>query len=117
MTIEAELQRAVAPMVEDRLFPDEAPADTPLPYATYSQIGGRPFTFLAGLADKRNGRFQFNVWAKTRDEANALMRAIADVLELDDVLQGTPLGELAATLEPETKLRGATQDFSIWFPR
>ena len=117
MTVEVELQRAVAPMLEDRLFPDEAPADTALPYATYSQIGGKAFTFLAGLPDKRNGRFQFNVWAKTRDEANALMRAIADVLELDDVLEATPLGELVATLEPETKLRGATQDFSIWFPR
>ncbi|MCO5412851.1 DUF3168 domain-containing protein [Ralstonia mojiangensis] len=117
MTVEAEIWRAVAPIVSDRVFPDEAPADTVLPYVTYSQIGGRAFTFLAGLPDKRNGRFQFNVWAKTRDEASTLMRAIADTLELDDVLQATPLGELAATLEPETKLRGATQDFSIWFPR
>jgi len=117
MTVEAEIRRAVAPMVEDRVFPDEAPPDTSLPYVTYSQIGGRPLTFLAGLPDKRNGRFQFNVWANTRDEANALMRAIADALELDSVLQATPLGELAGALEPETKLRGATQDFSIWFPR
>ncbi|WP_275760836.1 DUF3168 domain-containing protein [Ralstonia pseudosolanacearum] len=117
MTVEAEIRRLVAPMVGDRVYPDEAPADEPLPYVTYSQIGGRPFTFLAGLPDKRNGRFQFNVWAQTRDEASLLMRAIADALELDDVLQATPLGELAATVEPETKLRGATQDFSIWFSR
>lgn len=117
MTVEAEIRRAVAPMISGRVFPDEAPADTPLPYATYSQIGGRPFTFLAELPDKRNGRFQFNVWAKTRDEASTLMRAIADMLELDDVLQATPLGELAGTQEPETKLYGATQDFSIWFSR
>lgn len=104
-------------MAGDRVFPDEAPAETALPYVTYTQIGGRALTFLAGLPDKRNGRFQFNVWATTRDEASTLMRAIADVLELDDVLQATPLGELAGTQEPETKLYGATQDFSIWFSR
>ncbi|MCL9849869.1 DUF3168 domain-containing protein [Ralstonia solanacearum P673] len=117
MTVEADIRRVVAPFVDDRVFPDEAPLDTPLPYVTYQQIGGLPFTFLDGLPDKRNGRFQFNLWAATRDEASGLMRAIADAVELDPVLQATPLGELAGTVEPITKLRGAQQDFSIWFAR
>ncbi|APF86964.1 DUF3168 domain-containing protein [Ralstonia solanacearum] len=117
MAVEADIRRVVAPFVDDRVFPDEAPPDTPLPYVTYQQIGGLPLTFLDGLPDKRNGRFQFNLWAETRDEASGLMRSLADALELDPVLQATPLGELAGTFEPITKLRGATQDFSIWFAR
>jgi hypothetical protein len=117
VTVEAEIWRVVAPLVGDRVFPDDAPTETTLPYATYTQIGGQALTFMSGLPDIRNGRFQFNVWAKTRDEASTLMRTIADALELDPVLRATPLGELAGTFEPITKLRGATQDFSIWFSR
>ncbi|CAJ0740820.1 DUF3168 domain-containing protein [Ralstonia mannitolilytica] len=117
MTVEADIRRVVGPLVGDRVYPDEAPPETERPFITYQQIGGMPLTFLSGLPDLRNGRFQFNLWADTRDEASTLMRTIADALELDPVLRATPLGELAGTFEPITKLRGATQDFSIWFSR
>lgn len=114
MAIEADLASVIGPFVGDRVFPDEAPEDVGLPFATYQQIGGQPLNFLAGVPDKENGRFQVNVWSDDREQANALMREIRAALCVAP-LQATVMTGVLATKEPMTKLYGAQQDFSIWF--
>lgn len=114
MSIEAELRNVIGPMVGDRVYPDTAPADAGLPFVIYQQIGGQPLNFLAGVPDKENGRFQVVVWSDDREQANQLLRDIRATLCVAP-LQAVVMTGVNALLEPETDLRGAQQDFSIWF--
>lgn len=54
------------------------------------------------------------MWAKTRNEANTLMRTIEDALRVDP-LNGRPVGALIARHEEVTDTRGAQQDFKFWW--
>jgi hypothetical protein len=115
MTIETALVSALAATFSNRVYPDtnDDPAGLVLPYVTFQQVGGAPLNYLDGVPTARNARMQFNVWAKTRQEANTLMRSI-DVIVRSAPFHGTSLGDLIATYEPITKTRGAMQDFSLW---
>ena len=65
--IEESITAALGPLFGGRVFPDEAPFDTPRPYAFYTQVGGEEPTFIdktpSGI---RNARMQINIWAATR---------------------------------------------------
>lgn len=115
MTVEADLLAVLDPLVAQRVYPDVGPDNVVMPYVTYQQVGGVPANFMSGVPDKRNGRFQINVWSRTRVEAMSLIRQIEDAVRLSTVLLATTEGGAVAVYEPETKLYGARQDFSIWF--
>lgn len=114
MSIEVDLAAVIGPFVDDRVFPDEAPADTPVPYVTYQQIGGPPINYLEGAPQEEIGRFQINVWDDDREKANAVLRSIRTAL-CAAPLWATIMTGLLARKEPLTKLYGAQQDFSILF--
>lgn len=115
MTVEANIFSALGPLIGNRVYPDEAPIGAALPFIVYQQVGGAPLNFLAGVPDKRNGRFQFDVWSTTRKEAAALIRQVEDTLRANQTLLADTMTGALATREPETNLYGFTQDFSIWF--
>ncbi|VFR96537.1 miscellaneous; hypothetical/partial homology [plant metagenome] len=115
MTVEADIFQALQGLVDGRVYPDQAPEQPQTPFIMYSQVGGRPINFLSGVPGRRNGRFQVNVWAGTRDEASGLIRQVEDVLRLDSRLLAVTLsGALSDYAEP-TGWHGSQQDFSIWF--
>ena len=112
--IEANLFTALSTLVNGRVFPDVAPSATTLPYITFQQKGGKPVNFLgAEYADKKNARFQINVWCATRIEAATLSRSIENLM-VQSPLLGVIEGGSIATYDEETNTRGAMQDFSFW---
>ena len=113
MSLETSIFGALSALVGGRVYPDVAPDDTPTPYITYQQVGGRSVSFVDSTApNKKNARVQINVWAATRTAASDLGRTVEDTLRT--ALRATALGALVATYDPETRLRGTRQDFSIW---
>lgn len=115
MTVEADIYNAMKGLVENRVYPDTAPAGAALPFIIYQQVGGEPINFLSGVPDRRNGRFQVDVWAASRVTASGLIRQVEDTLRGSAVLNADTMTGVIATYEPETGLYGASQDFSIWF--
>ena len=114
MSVEAAICTALSALVPT--YPDVAPFDTSLPYATYQQVGGQVITLLeSAVAGKRNGRFQISIWSATRIEAADLMRQMEAALITDPALRALPLGAMVATYDAETKTYGARQFFSIWY--
>lgn len=116
MSVEATIFNALKHLVANRVYPDIAPESVRRPYITYSQVGGKSVNFMsADLPDKRNSRFQFNVWADSRLDATKVAKQIDETLRQVKALQTTVLSEPVATVEPETRLYGTRQDFSFWF--
>ena len=118
MTIEDDITTTLQGLVGNRLYPDVAPLGAVRPYITYQQFGGESVQFAdSSLPSKENARFQINVWAATRTEAKALIKQAEAALCAATAFQTTPLGASVALHEPDTKLYGAMQDFSIWSTR
>lgn len=115
MTIEAKLYAVLSPLFGGRVFPDFAPAGTAKPYCTYQQVGGTPVEFMEGaVASKDNARMQVNVWSNSRLEAMNKMREVRAKLVAPPIL-ATTQGAAVAEFDETNQLRGARQDFSIWF--
>lgn len=116
--IEAALKDRISALFAGNVFPDVAPEDAPLPYATYQQVGGAPVQFVGlDVPSKRNARVMVRVWATTRLQASQLARQVEDLLITSATLQATVLGALVAEHEPDTGLYGTRQDFSCWTDR
>ena len=116
MTVEADLFNCLKGLVGNRVYPDVAPGGAATPYITYQQVGGESVTFLESvMPDKANGRFQVNVWDINSIGASSLGRQVKKLLIESSTLRADPMGELIATHEPDTKLYGTRQFFSIWF--
>jgi CO dehydrogenase/acetyl-CoA synthase beta subunit len=112
--IEPSLTTAISSLFGGRVYPDIAPQGAAYPFALFQQVGGEvPTSFCEGVSARRNGRFQFWVWAKTRNQASTLMRAIETTLTAS-TFRAVPLGALVARYEDITDTYGAQQDFSIW---
>lgn len=115
MTVETTLVSALGGLLGGRIFPDTAPYGTARPYATFQQVGGQVVEFLeGGAAVKRNARVQINLWADSRQQANELMRQVEDVLQASPHY-AQPIGALIARYDDTAALRGAQQDFSLWW--
>lgn len=113
---EAVLRSVLSPLVADLVYPDIAAQESSLPYITYQQVGGQSFSFLeTAVVNKRNARFQINVWHSSRLLAANLSRSVEDALVSSTVLRAIPQGAMVAVYEPETGLYGARQDFSVWY--
>lgn len=117
MTPEAHVFNALQALVSGRCYPDVAPSGAPLPRIVHQQVGGRSVNYTEGtLPDRENARMQIACWAETREAATALARQ-AEAALLAANLQCEPLGARVSVHEPDTGLRCARQDFSIWVPR
>ncbi len=113
--VELIITSALGPLADGRVYPDTADADTPMPFITFQQVGGRPVVFTDGAtADKQGARIQINVWAKSRLKSSALMAAVAKTLCATPVL-ALPQGGAVSVSDPVTGFKGATQDFEIWY--
>lgn len=116
MTVEADLISRLNGLVGSRVYPDIGPIDGAKPYITYQQVGGEVLSLLeSAMPGLRNGRFQINVWATTRTEANDLMRQAEALLVTSTVLRAEPQAAFSTNYEPDTKLYEAFQLFSIWY--
>lgn len=115
MSVESDIRDVLGPLASNRAYPMVGPLNGATPYITYQQVGGDAVNFLAGIPDKRNGRFQINAWATTAIAAAALIRQVEDAVRLSTVLRATTEGGAVADYDEVTKLYGYRQDFSIWF--
>jgi hypothetical protein len=115
MAIEETMYSTLGSLFDGRVYPDIGPNDVALPYAVWTQVGGSTVD-LVNNSDPilRNSRIQLNIWATTRLQANQLMRSAEAALRTHPV-NGRPVGALMARLDPTEQLRGAQQDYSIWW--
>jgi hypothetical protein len=97
-----------------RCYPDVAPAGALRPYITYQAVGGQSPNYLSNTVDLQNARMQVNVWADTRGVATNLMQSAIAALT-GAPIRATNIGAPVSTYEPDTKLYGSREDFSIWF--
>jgi hypothetical protein len=119
MTFEADLEALVkgaAPALGNRVFPDFAPVKTARPYSTFQQIGGQVLNQVANVAPGvRNAMVQITVWAKTRNEALEIMRAIeAAVCASNTFKAARPIAAAVADYDAEIPVYGCRQDFTFW---
>ena len=115
MSMESDLVDLVAPLLAGGLWPDIADQNTDLPYGTYMQVGGPTVDPVDGSAPGLWGaRIQIDVWSKTRQEANEKMRAIEETLRASP-FNARPIGAFRANYNEVTKVRGAMQDFEVWW--
>lgn len=118
MTVEADLKTLLAPLVSGRVYPDLAPLGAARPCITYQQVGGESVSFVErALPSKENARMQVNVWADTRADAKAIIKLAEAALITAATMQVEAIGASQATYEPDTKVYGAMQDFSVWSDR
>ena len=116
--LEQTLFTILGPLVGNRVFPDTAPFTTPKPYITYQQVGGDLIKPLGkSVPDKQNALVQINVWEDTRVKAKELALDIEDAIRTSELFNGQPDSGIIATNEPDLKLYGTRQDFSIWYSR
>lgn len=114
MSLESSLFSALRTLVADRVYPDAAPDGVVAPYITYQQVGGQAVNFVeATPVGKRNARMQIMCWADRRTAAADLARSAEDTLMT--ALQASALGAMTALHEPDLRLYGTLQDFSIWY--
>lgn len=64
-----------------RAWPGSAPAETPLPYVTWTVVGGSPLQQLSDPPPADVWRVRVNVWGKTSSQANAVAVAIRTEVE------------------------------------
>lgn len=115
MSIEATIYAALRGLVSDRCYPDVAPDVVARPYVTYQQVGGDAINYTdQAQPGIENGRFQINVWGDSRSQVSTLARQIEAALRANLSLQTTVVGARIAAYDPETKLRGTLQQFSVW---
>lgn len=105
---------ALRALVEDRVYPDEAPFGAVRPYIVYQAVGGQDTNTTDGPADLQNCRMQVAVWADSRAVATSTMRAAFAALTVD-AIRGVPIGAPVSTYESDTKLYGSRLDYSLWF--
>jgi len=118
VSVEQDLKELLQSLVGNRVYPDVAPAAAALPRMTYQQVGGESVQFLERTApSKKNGRFQINFWAAGRIEASSLALQAENRLLVATIFQVEALGAPVAIYEPDTKLYGTRQDWSIWSVR
>lgn len=117
MTMEADLDELLKTICV-RTFPDVAPSGTAAPFIAWQLLGGESARALDNTAlDKRNSYLQVSVYSTTRAESLTKIRAAEEAMCTSTAFTCTPMGEPLATYEPDTKLYGAIQRFSIWASR
>ena len=115
MSAESQVYAALKSLVSGRCYPDLAPDVVVKPYLVFQQVGGSAVNFVdPSVPSKKNSRIQVSVWGDTRSQVSSIAVQVEDALRAVTALQTTVLGAPVAIYEPETKLRGSQQDFSVW---
>lgn len=117
MTPEEKIYAALngIPGLAGRVFPDVAPFDTPVPYASYQRVGGVPIVFLdRATPSLKNCFFQINVWSDSRIDAAVLIDAVEAALRAAVGIQASPMSGPVAEHEDDLNLYGFRQDFNVW---
>ena len=118
MTTESDLYNTLKALVVNRVYPDLAPIGTARPFITYSQVGGEALAFLENtLPDKKNGRFQIDVYADSRAVCSAVALQIEAVMTAAVAFQARAMGAPVSGYEPDMLIFSSMQDFSIWSTR
>lgn len=111
---EAIVYGALRALVVDRCYPDVGPSGVARPYITYQAVGGQSPNYLSNNVDLQNARMQINVWADKRSDATSLMQSVIAALT-GPAIKAVTIGAPVSSYEPDTKLYGSREDFSIWF--
>lgn len=114
MSPEAQVRNTILSIVSGGVFFDTANLGAAKPLAIISRIGGNPVNFLeASKPSKRHIRYQINVFAETRLQADSIGRQIEDALVAQ--LDGYVEGGMVSLYDDTANLYGTRQDFSFWF--
>lgn len=105
---------AIRGLVNDRCYPDVAPAVVTRPYITYMAVGGQSVNYMNNTVALQNARVQVDVWADDRLTAVTLMNSVINALTPAPI-NATNIGAPVSSYEQDTKLYGSRLDFSIWF--
>jgi hypothetical protein len=111
VSVDTDLYTALSPLAE--VYQDLAPKGAGLPRITYFDVGGaKSINYLdrATIPDKRAARKQVNVWAATRDQANAMAGQVENALR---PVATFIHGSFVAVYEEDTGLYGTRQDFTL----
>ena len=118
MTSEADIFTALKTLVADRVYPDLAPIGTARPFIVYAQVGGEALAFLENtLPDKKNGRFQIDVFADSRSACEAVALQVETAMTAAAAFQARAIGAPVSGYEPDVLIFSSMQDFSIWSTR
>jgi len=118
MTVESAIFDALTGLVSGRAYPDAAPAGVSRPYIVFQQVGGESAQYLdSTLPTRKNGRFQIAVWGDSRPSVAALALSVEQAIATSAAFQAEPIGAPVGDFEPDTRLYGSRQDFSIWSAR
>lgn len=116
-SIHAEMSRLLRPIVDNRCYPNMTPDKPVFPLIVYQVVGGEVVEFYdRTIANTENYRVQVYVWAKSRLEAEGLIRQVRKVLVEEsssfDALK--TLGQATDEYNEVIKIYGSRQDFSVW---
>jgi hypothetical protein len=67
--------------MELAVFQDEAPEGTKDNYVVWGLITGEATNYTGNAPSSDFNRYQLNIWAKTQNERDAILKAVRDVLE------------------------------------
>lgn len=115
MSLETDLVTALQAQCA-RVYPGDAPLNTPRPFVTWEHIGGDPLRYIDGsAAAQRQALVQIDVWATTKAEAWTLALAIETALAATSVFTARPIGAARGRTERDVEpmLYGAEQEFEI----
>lgn len=114
MSIEADLQTLLLTLCP-RVRADVAEDGLAAPYVVWQVIGGPSINPMDNsLPGQRRVYMQVSVWAGSRLASTGLMQSIEAVMRAAPSFIATPSGEAMSTHEPDTKLFGSIQRFSIF---
>jgi hypothetical protein len=71
----------ITTLVGDRIYPDRADQENPLPYITYQLDSEQGLPHMTGVADKARTLIQFNVWAASSESRSAVQDALRVFLD------------------------------------
>lgn len=118
MTIEADIFNTLKALVANRVYPDLAPIGTARPFIVYSQVGGEALSFLErALPDKKNGRFQLDVFADSRTACAAVALQAEAAMAAATGFQAGAMSAPVSSYEPDVLIYGSMQDFSVFSAR
>lgn len=112
--MEKTLVEVLSALFGDRVFPDVAEINTPVPFCVYRQIGGDPINYLGPeLPDRKNALIEIVVCTYSRQDTMRLIRRVEDAL-CSAPLYAEAMDGAKSVHDKETGIRAATQEFSIW---
>lgn len=108
------LLKAICP----RVFPDVAPPETPMPFITYSGIGGPSMRYASGEAmESHYPTIQVNTWSTQRSEALTMIRQAEEAICTATSINAEPQGEPLWQNDTHVGAYGCLQRFDVFATR